>query len=367
VTDKREPLLYDRLVTGKSVSTIGKVWRDMDNHVRLRAKPARVFVLDEKAVTMLAHVMRNTPELIARAQEFARQPYDRMWVELDARLLYRLMTGQTPDFVNGDDTIGYFYDHGEVWVVAGEGAMSSVSPVAYKLHQPWSIESQLRTCRLLGTTRSQLDAFLWGSSLERWIPTGGTVDDAYQAVVNLSDEDSEDRRALRASHSVVLPPVSDMDRVGADKWLTLFSGSAGDLRNIITILLLMNRQGVTRYIHDRPLTRGWIGNKQRPYAAHNVVTIDVDPTPVLRRIGMTRGVEAGLRRHEVRGHYRRDVTYREATARGCVHAMEPDPTSDHPDLSYRCTVCSGKRWWVSQFERGDAGKGFVAKTYNVTA
>ena len=80
----------------------------------------------------------------------------------------------------------------------------------------------------------------------------------------------------------------------------------GELRTIIALLLLLNRPSLTHYVARSEPTRGWIGNKVRPYMAHTVVTIPLDPIPALRQVGTDNDDPNLRRRHRVRGHFVHD-------------------------------------------------------------
>jgi hypothetical protein len=152
-------------------------------------------------------------------------------------------------------------------------------------------------------------------------------------------------------------------------------GSVGELRNIVAILLMLNRPSITRYA-NAPAARGWIKRKPAPFMAHTSVTIDIDARPTMRLLGTPAGDGVPRRRHEVRGHYCHDHEahdYRRIA--GCQHDwQETDAEWTPADLKpgeaehWVCRQCSGKRWWRIEHERGRLDQGIVNRAgYHVTA
>lgn len=345
--EKPKPLLADRFLATTPTHDF-LVSRKVADRVRARLRAARVFSLDGAAVDRFADVVRELPELVVRQHEFARAPFDTCWFEFDYRRFWERVTGRTAD-ADSDSLLGYLVDHGTVHAVAGgtlaePNATPRIVPVSYHLHEPWSAAEQSEFLAKTRTDGFQLDAFLWGES-----------------VLHL---DRATRTAMREGNSCQLltPP-----RIPAhDAFMSFIQGASGDMRNVVALLLLMNRPSLTSFVREIASTRHFLKGKSRPFLSHTVVTIPVDPKPVLLRMGMPDDAETPRRRHEVRGHFSRDLAYRQGTAARCDHAMEPDLASRHPDRSHMCRKCGGKRWWVPAHERGDAGIGFVNKRYLVT-
>jgi hypothetical protein len=158
------------------------------------------------------------------------------------------------------------------------------------------------------------------------------------------------------------------------------------LRNIVAILLMMNRPSLTKYIHNANAGRGFHKGKVMPYLSHTTVTIDIDARPTLKLIGTPQGDAVPRRRHEVEGHFCHDETARDfSRIAGCIHEFAPthgpvDDWAPWPDAplgvpgepgcprNWVCAACGGKRWWVKEHGRGTAEKGFVVKDgYTVDA
>ena len=107
-----------------------------------------------------------------------------------------------------------------------------------------------------------------------------------------------------------------------------------------------------------------------------MVTISLDPKPILRLIGTSQGDAVERRWHEVEGHYCHDKTSRDySRIAGCIHDWQDTDnewnvlTGDHARSEVKhwlCSSCNGKRWWRNKHERGNPTIGIVKKDYEVT-
>lgn len=343
--------------------------------IRGRVRSARRFVFDDAAVRRYAEVVREVPDLLCREQQFARAPYDLTWVEFNFNTFWELVNGTSADF-GAASRMGFLVDHGTVYTFTDNISFGAIDhpergklstgptfmPFVYDLHRPWSFEEELAFAQQCDTSRGMLDIFTWGSSVSR-LP-------------------QEVWKSLRAQHTIRTLPIHPRhvsDR--AEILGRIFNECGGDLRNIVAILLLMNRPSLTTYVREEPHWRGFIKGKLRPYMAHNVVTIHADPVPTIKKIGTLYGDAVEKRRHEVRGAYSHNEKYRQGTRAGCIHEW-----TEHPDYvdealsddrwhtnafgkiefdNWLCTRCGGHRWWRDTYESGSAEVGYVTKQYEV--
>jgi hypothetical protein len=160
---------------------------------------------------------------------------------------------------------------------------------------------------------------------------------------------------LRENHSFELNL-----RAGIDKrqfWGQLYNGSAGDLRNIIGLLLFLNRTSQVRYEREEPTLPGrFIGRKQTNFLAHRVISFKLNPLP--RLVKLCAGESIRRRLHDVRGHFCHNKIARENNhLHDWIEAAE-----NH--LQWSCE-CGGLRWWRNPHMRGHEGKGLVLSEYNV--
>jgi hypothetical protein len=364
MAEKRRPILADRFMRGNERLTW--IRQDVNDLVRVKLRTARRFVFDVDAVRRLGETIRDIPELLFRESQLARAPYPVTWIEISAfPLLWETMSGR-PCSDDCDNEIGYLINHDTVYVVEGgtkanPGLAVMLSPVAYQLHTPWAEQDRLKFAARFGTTLNDIEAFMWGSTLN------GT-----ELTDDLLFSRDNPFAALRNSHSCFVLPMIHERAEKALKRGVLMS-SAGDMRIMIASLLLLNRPSLTTYVRDVPRGRGFIRGKEQTYFSHTVVTIALDPRPTLRLIGTEEGEGVPRRRHEVRGTWCNNADARDyARIAGCIHDWQADPRyvdeddANDPD-HWVCKVCEGRRWWRQEHVRGDATKGFVQKDYSVVA
>jgi hypothetical protein len=370
--DKREPTLADRFTAEKYPQSKRIVDERTIVRVQQRVRQAHRYVLDEQAAARIGDVVRRVPELLLREHRFARAPFELTWVEFPHWRFWQVLTDGRPQVIEkpqdetSDHTIGYLFDHGRVNTVSG-GTVGQphkrypyLTPFQYHLHTDWPVEDQIRFVQAVGSSRGQIDHYLWGATSTQLQP--------------------EHARVLRDNHRLDLLPLEAAfrSRIVSEPNLLdkAMRGGSGELRNMIAILLMLNRPTIARYRNVLPGARGWHRGKLIPYLSHTTVTVDIDAVPTLRMIGTPAGEGVPRRRHEVEGHYCHDVTARDFhRIAGCIHDWitcddEWTPAPKIPDGEanhWRCSICDGKRWWRAEHLRGDATRGFVRADHAVTA
>lgn len=362
-SDKRQPTIADRFVGRKFTAEQQYLKPGITDALQRKVRAARKFALDEKAAVQVARVVRDVPELLIREADFARAPFDLTWIEFPHWAFFQEMHKGEGRDMSADHTIGYLIDGNMVSVVAG-GTIGAPNELPYPgvfnfwLNTAWPEDHYKSLAEEGMGGMDGLDMYLWGST-----------------VLSM---DATTRAALRTRHSVGVMPMNKT--ISADRQRSilegLFKGSVGELRNVIAILLMLNRPTVTKYGH-MPASRGWLKNRNIPYAAHTTVTIDIDPIPTLKLIGTPEGEGVAKRRHEVRGHYCHDADARDyRRIAGCAHDWVAADEFWSPLNGTRiadanhwvCDACGGKRWWREAHERGDASRGYVSHDgYHVTA
>lgn len=350
--EKRRPLLIDRCLHADKRVDRSLVDRHTIEQFKGRLRQTRRFVFNDAAVDRYAQVVREVPDLIAQHQAFARAPFPVTWIEFDFSRFFVAANQRELEDSRGDSMMGFLIDHGRAYtVVASHPEYSgtrgiSLMPIVYDLHTPWEMRDQIAFSQDIGTSRVGLDNFFWG-----------------EAVFRLAEDYSS--RALRAAHSARWLPMNPLYPEAKTK-LVIGQETCGDLRNIVTALLLLNRPSLTRYVEDIPSAKRFVGGKLRQYLSHTVVSIDIDPVPTIRMIGSQEGNGVTRRRHEVRGTWCHDKTSREyRDIAGCIHNWRPDPryvVEDDPNDPdhWVCAVCEGRRWWRSEHHRGSSLVGFSA-------
>jgi hypothetical protein len=368
MTERRRPTLADRFIHRKNLP-VEYMKTPVIEDMQRKTRAARKFVLDEDAAARVAEVVRDIPELLLREADFARAPFPLTWIEFPHWRFYEALHGVTVDDPTADQTVGYLIDGGKTSVVSGGtlgDPLSKTYPgvLQFNLNTAWS-EADYKIFAAEGgggtggpEDEHGLDIYLWGSTINKM--------------------DTETISRLRQCHSLSLLPLNrSRDADDLRRMLDeILKGSVGELRNIIAILLLLNRPTVSHY-KEIPASRGWMRNKNIPYAAHTAVTIDLNAVPTLRLIGTPAGEGVAKRRHEVRGHFCHDADARDfRRVVGCLHDWiaadeywSPLNGARIADANHWvCDACGGKRWWRAAHERGDATRGYVSHDdYDVTA
>jgi hypothetical protein len=345
---KRKPLLADRLLATPQSLLLPNKFHETNRQSLMLAKR---FVLDEAATTYIGEMVRDVPRIVADAQDFAIPPFKRMWVEFPVALLNKVIGGPTTSLYMGEEkadaVVGYLFNGPSVRIASANnvpGHTPQFTPFEYMIHHPYKdVAEELQVCKQLGVSRGTLDAVFWGSAANQFIAEG----------------DRASMRALREYHSVW--PIELNKSVGKDPrevYAYLLNMAGGELRNIISILLFLNRTQDIQKTFSVPGEQGFIGNKLRPFLSHNVISISVNPMP--RFLSMVAGEGVWRRLHDVRGHFCHNKVARES---GCMH---PDwQETDGDGLQWRCTACGGLRWWRKEHRRGHEDKGVVTSEYRV--
>jgi hypothetical protein len=377
--ERRRPTLADRFIHRRYADWERAVHPRAIARLQKATRDAHRFVLTEDAVLRIGQIIIDIPDLLVREHRFARAPYDLTWIEFPSHVLWNLMREQNPGAYEGlgkfgsvedsDHTVGYLIDHERINVICGgtvaqPDQQPNIMPIQYRLQTPWEPTEVGEFMRLTGMRDTRdVHAFLWGST---W-----------------SNIPAEHQLALAMTNAVDFLPLNPVHqnypKFSQDgQWWEAARGCIGELRNVIAILLVMNRPSLTNYIRTNAPGRGFHKGKLMPYLSHTTVTIDLDARPTLRLIGTPAGETIARRRHEVKGHYKHDQTARDySRIAGCIHAFAPthgpeDDWAPWPDAplgipgepgtvrNWVCSECGGKRWWQKDHGRGTAEKGFVA-------
>ena len=314
-------------------------------HTKDVLRTAKRFVLDEEASRYAGEMIRAVPKAIVHAQEFALQPFKQMYVEFDAQALWQAVNPDHMMDPGGDGRVGFLYDDGRVYVIAGlwkndgqhiKKDEAVLLPISYRLFKPMTFEEEMYFAELAGVSRLGIDAFFWGSAI--------------------NDIDKEEWRSFREHHSLRL----EFDPVAAEEYVrvttqTLFHECLGDLRNIIALLLFLNRTSKTRIEDHVPVRYSMIGTKPSALLSHSVIHFNLNPKPLFLESWGTGS--AWRREHDVRGHFCHNKEAREGF---CRHEW-----SEYDVNHWRCMKCAGMKWWRKEHKRGHKDKGSMMTTYEV--
>ena len=353
---KRQPLLADvYLAQGDDPAIETKVARRAFDAL-LEAKR---FVFDREACVYLGEMIRDVPEVIAHGQDFAIPPFKTMWIELPYfRDFFRVVTSKEPD-ADADERVGYLFDGPRVYCFAeatgrdyGAGFKRScgINPIRYRLNQPFTAAEEAAVLQAIGQQAPILDLYYWGETASYWLH--GEKDlytgRKYSYKPELMD--------LRANHSFdFVSKVLDLKQ----GWERFYNGSAGDLRNIIAVLVFLNQTSMVRYEDEIAPERTIVKGKTRTLVRHRVIRLRLNPVADIRKRYLGRIGGTGVRReHDVRGHF-------------CHNEAGRSEACDHDWLEtgvhqWRCLLCPGKRWWKKEHRRGKKKLGEVKTQYEVT-
>lgn len=322
---------------------------------------AKRFVLDKDAALYFAEMCRDVPEAIAYGQDFAIPPFQKMWIEMPYREFYETTTGEKSDG-NGDTRTGYLFVGPRVYCVASavrDGVeQAGLSPIVYRLNQPFSQQEEFEAAVMMNTSRLGMDFFYWGTSADKWVPhTQPKTEEGRRLVIEAEvlEENRYLLHSLRANHSWQWTGDPEYIKEG---WAKLYEGSAGDLRIIIGLLYYMNQTSMIRYEDEIGHARIMLGNKPKTLVKHSVVHLKLNPVPDIRKRLLTLGTTGRHHReHDVRGHFCHNEAGRSLT---CNHDWLETKVNQ-----WRCLACEGLRWWKREHRRGKKKEGHVETTYEV--
>jgi hypothetical protein len=353
----REPLLADRFLAADYKNFgAGLVTREFWDTTRDNLCLAKRFVLTEDAARYCAQLLKDAPRIVADAQDFAIPSHERMYIEFPFKVWYETLTGAKLDY-SGDSRIGYLIVgneiRSEVRVLAESLGEAGLSPFEYHLNQPLTFQQQLALAKRFNVSRMAFDLFFWGSSVAG---IGTVTVKNGQKHVTFDEWQKEGIRALRDNHSFSIHIPHRREHELPAIWDKFYDASAGDLRNIIGLLLFLNRTAHTRVEREEPYQSRMINRKPVNLLKHRVITMHVNPVPKLIHLAAGEGIRRRL--HDVKGHFcHNEITW----TNNHDHEWDEDP--EH-DFHWYC-VCGAFRWWRKKHKRGDDAQGIVTSSYKV--
>lgn len=273
--------LYDRVLrqTGNA------------HHAANRLREARCFVITERAAERVRDAMQACPEMIAEHSQFAIPPFENMWIEFPSRIMLegaRLSGVGIMGNPTSDLHVGYLITNNVVSVVAeGDDMQPNYLPIRYGLHRPMQIAEQQQAAAWFNVSRMQLDPFLWGHNMHDTL-------------------DAEHRRMLRAQHTLDLSDfIEGRIHSTARTAYHTYHGSAGELRNILAVLLMINQPAKVIQTREVPRQRGLVKGKPMAYWGHSLIDIDLDRRRKVNVLAKPRRGTSNfqMRWHSVRGHF----------------------------------------------------------------
>jgi hypothetical protein len=307
-------------------------------YMKAHAHRARCYVFDRDASFKLGRFIRECPDVIADQVEFAIEPYPVTYVEMEVSALKEgIGRTEVPAAPTDDFKLGYFSSEGRTAIMINNKVyQDTVVGVAGFSNRDADLRNALYA-------KASNPDFL--KEREHIQLLGSTFNDLSLA----------QRNKITDVIGGTYIGVPELDGQG-DLVANLLHAHQGDARNYIAALLLLQQKKAIA-LTEKPAHRTMYRGKSRPFMAHNVVTITLD-SPVQIRKAMSSGSGETRRAHEVPAHY----AHRHGT-RNCEHTWQKrEDEENHWD----CTKCGRFRYMRRHHMRGDASKGFVKKSYNVT-
>lgn len=349
--DKPKPTLADDLLATQSRTIIDRATNDRAKAL-LRNPNTKRLVLTENAAIRIGEAIRAYPEMLVDHGWFARTPFPVCWIELPAPAFHEaIVPGIGTDAQ--DDRVGYLFDGDRVYVGASNSKEKGAdfSPMVYHLHQPNSLAEQLRLTEMLKVSRMQLDNFYWGATMAESLP-------------------NDVLKGLRTQHGFSMAVDERYrDKISGADWLGF---SAGEVRNLIGLLLMLNQPSNVVRFDDVERRKQMTIRGTRVLMAHSVVTISLDkrskPDRLLRK---PVGTHASPRWHNVMDHWCNDKVARtkgyslddpKTHGRGDHAHLWDKEEGENGSLIATCAICGGRRWRrFMRNGRGDRSKGTISQ------
>lgn len=300
---------------------------EVSKHIKIAAPQARCYVFDDEASFKLGQFILSCPDLIAEQLEFAIPPYPITYVEV-------------------------VIDQ----VVKGIGRATNVSQDRTDHKVGFLRSDTIIYTMVCNKQYTQTLAGVYGLTTSGISPQD--ADTLYHAAAYLLGSTYHDLTPAQHKRftDTYTPMYFGPPEIAAIARKEILQGHMGEARIYAAALLLLHQKKAIA-LTEKPAYRTMYRGKSRPFMAHNVVTITLD-SPVQIRKAMSSGSGETRRAHEVPAHY----AHRHGT-RNCEHTWQKrEDEENHWD----CTKCGRFRYLRRHHMRGDASKGFVKKSYNVT-
>src|SRR5262245_14068713 len=255
---KKETHLIDRILDGQLFNPDAAPPLGVLHH-------AKKFIFDSSASEFIGSLLKKAQIDVLSQHDWARPPFDVTWVEFDHAAYWERGLKLNNDLLKGapDNLLGFLVDHGTVslfsYAPGGFGGIKQkpcgCGPFMYQLHVPISFEEELEMARRHGVTIHEYRQAL----------LGGMVDELGTPLIPIDWWNSMAGEIVR-SHKMFVNPVikGDMDSRGLPARAQALAAGAGDLKLIITLLLMVTRPRRMFAVSD-------VGPKRMLYKGHNLV------------------------------------------------------------------------------------------------
>jgi len=352
--------------------------RRLGMNIKTALRESRRYYIDDEVVRAATHLGVQHPDVLMSMLRRARLPFNKCWVEWSPRAQVE-ESGYIPaeDIPERTGCILERLDQAHPlfrmtmigFQPDGERRLKSccVAPISiiYNLEQPISLASSDRhsIAEISKLPQDYINKTLIGGAYME------------HSLYQREPDEIEHRRricdelASYATHSI-LPFIKPFIQESLSsykynvnwrqEWERVFRSEiiehSGSWRFIISLFALINSRDYLE--SDKVLRHGKsrsVNAKMIPYLDHFLVALKL-PRKIVQQRALREYAEAiPRRRHEVEGHWKQS---RKKGLLGCEHVyVDETPTRQV------CVFegCGHKRWWVNEFERGDASIGYVIK------
>jgi hypothetical protein len=345
---------------------------------------ANRFIFDKTASQKAGEVALNVADLVFENSQFAKAPYPTTFIELDYEAFWDVVNPGIPFHWDGstydgrrpleseslDYRLGYLIHNNMVYCTSYQETNETPfywSPVSIELNRPqtplitsdvdWS---DVRWCvQKMGSSIIHLFSNMVNSPMRVNLNKNKATFEWPKEKSEEIDDMLADGKIMRVimnlinQHNIFIHPMTN--NLPAEYSDKILYNSRGDLRNILTLLLLLNQPSNVVGFQKKAAGRMIVHGKLKAFSAHNVVTISLDkPVQYLKQTYITT-VRSSPRRHDVRGHY---LNYDKNN--NCEHLWE-----QFDETHWKCKKCEQRRVWRDSYARGSALVGVLTKDYKV--
>jgi hypothetical protein len=324
---------------------------------------AKRFVFSPEASQTIGRFAFECGDIIVNNRQFAKRPYEQMYIEFDAKAFFKdfrdqgLLYSQQKAAAASkklnedqeDSRIGYLLDGDKIYSFAERSITDGLPPqimlpLLFKLVAPG--EHAGRDSAPLDLSRYR-EPVADKQSLLEWFRLGT----AYGTTMHsISSEEQRLQMLDQVSfHWIGAAPMQP------PLMTEILRNHSGEMRNVLALLLWLNQPSRIHLVNE-PLRSRISRGKRVVYNQHHVVTLKLGPKVTVRS-ALRFEDRASPIRHEVRGfwqHY--------GGNKNCTHAWTAFPDENG---HFVCQKCSRLRYWIKEFVRGDATKGFATSEYAV--
>jgi hypothetical protein len=315
---------------------------------------AKKFIFDASASEFVGSLLKKAQHEILSQHDWARPPFETTWIEFDHMAYWEQGLGAHTDYTAGppDNLFGFLVDHGKVSLFSHapghqSGETTGCSPFMYQLHTPISFEEEMRMAGQFNFNLMHYRQALLGGMLTEGGDLVGDVD-WWRTIAG---------EVVRA-HKMYVNPMfeNEMLRFAPEKRAQALASGAGDLKLIITLLLMVTRPRKMFTVTETGPRRMLYKGHNLVRRGHSVVTMRLAKEAALHHAVHHEFTSQHRQMHDVRGHWaetRHGDMCRE-------HSWEPID-KDH----FYCLNCPAKRWWRKAHTRGELRLGDKTTDYVV--